>query len=69
MIQIHRLGHPDEPFYLNPDLIQTVESNPDTVITLTTQTRVVVSESADAVVDAIRDWRVEILTDALKRRR
>ena len=29
MIELHRLTHPDEPFYLNPDMIQTIEAKPD----------------------------------------
>ena len=45
MIQLHRLGAGPAPFTLNPDLIVTVEANPDTTIALTTGTRVVVSES------------------------
>ena len=34
MITLHRLGHASSTFQLNPDLIFTVEANPDTVITL-----------------------------------
>ena len=33
MITLHRLGHAAERFHLNPDLIVTIEANPDTVIT------------------------------------
>ncbi len=70
MIVLHRLGHDnDEPVHVNPDLIQTVEGNPDTVITLTTGVRMVVAETPDNVVDEIREWRVAILAEALKRRR
>ncbi len=69
MIVLHRLGHDDEPIHVNPDLIQLVESHPDTVLTLTTGTRLVVAEPPDTVVDAVREWRVAILTEALKRRR
>ena len=29
MIPLHRLTHPNDPLYLNPDLIQTVEAHPD----------------------------------------
>ena len=32
MITLHRLAHYDEPFQLNPDLIATVESVPDTIL-------------------------------------
>ena len=55
MIVLHRLGHDDEPFHLNPDLFQTIEETPDTVITLTTAQKIVVSESPDEVVARIRD--------------
>ena len=68
MITLHRLGHGEE-FRLNPDLILTVEAHPDTVITLTTGSRMVVAESADAVCDAVRDWRIAIASHALRNRR
>src|SRR6202012_1973438 len=41
MIRLRRLGGSEE-FDLNPDLILTVESTPDTVVTLTTGTKLVV---------------------------
>ena len=69
MISLHRLGHQAEEFHLNPDLIVTVEANPDTVITLTTGTKVVVSESPERVVQEIRSYRVDVLSGALNRRR
>jgi flagellar protein FlbD len=69
MITLHRLGHAAEPFHLNPDLIVTVEANPDTVVTLTTGTKIVVAESPDKVVEEIRAYRVEVLSGALSRRR
>ena len=69
MISLHRLGHQAEEFHLNPDLIVTVEANPDTVITLTTGTKVVVAESPDRVVAEIRAYRVDVLSGALNKRR
>ncbi len=69
MISLHRLGHQAEEFHLNPDLIVTVEANPDTVITLTTGTKIVVSEPPERVVDEIRAYRVGVLSGALSRRR
>ena len=51
MIALHRLGHRDEPFLLNPDLIATVEAHPDTVITLTTGTKLIVAEAPDEVAE------------------
>ena len=69
MITLHRIGHQAEKFHLNPDLIVTVEANPDTVVTLTTGTKIVVAEPPDRVVKEIRDYRVEVLSGALSRRR
>jgi flagellar protein FlbD len=66
MIRLHRLGGSEE-FDLNPDLVLTVESTPDTVVTLTTGTKLVVAESPDSVTAAVREWRVGILERALKR--
>ena len=68
MIELHRLGHP-EPFHLNPDLIVTVEAHPDTVISLATGVRVVVTESPDEVSGLVRDWRVSITNAAWRDRR
>ena len=69
MIELHKLGGQNGAFQLNPDLIQTIEATPDCVIALTTGTRVLVEESPEEVADAIRAYRVEILEDALRRRR
>jgi flagellar protein FlbD len=69
MITLHRLGHTDEPFQLNPDLIVTIESTPDTVVTLATTAKVVVAESPDEVAAAMRAWRVDVLSEAMRNRR
>lgn len=61
MIELHRLGHHAERFHLNPDLIVTVEANPDTVLTLTTGAKIVVCESPARVSDEIRAWRSGII--------
>ena len=68
MITLHRLGHKLERFHLNPDLIVTVEGHPDTVVTLTTGAKIVVAETPQRVCLAVRNYRVEILADAMKRR-
>lgn len=69
MIILHRLGHNAEQFHLNPDLIVTVEATPDTVVTLSTGAKIVVVESPVRVAEEVREWRTEILRDALGRRR
>jgi flagellar protein FlbD len=61
MITLHRMCHWDEPFQLNPDLIATVEACPDTVVKLTNGKRMLVEETPDQVVDAIREWRASVL--------
>ena len=66
MIELHRLGHDQGPFHLNPDLIVTVESNPDTTISLTTGT-VSSSSASTRSSAAIRDWRAGILAGAYSR--
>jgi flagellar protein FlbD len=68
MIMLHRLGHQAEPFYLTPDLIVTVEANPDTVITLTTGAKLVVVESPETIVRLVQGSRVGVLVDALDQR-
>ena len=66
MIRLHRLGPRREPIHLNPDLFLLVEANPDTVVTLTTGTKLLVSESPEQVADAVRAWRASVL-DAMTR--
>lgn len=65
MITLHRLGHKLELFRLNPDLIVTVEATPDTVITLATGAKIVVAETPERVAKAVREYRVDILAEAL----
>ena len=68
MIQLHKLGHAAEPFYLTPDLIVTVEANPDTVVTLTTGAKLIVVEKPETIVKLVRASRVGVLVDALDQR-
>jgi uncharacterized protein YlzI (FlbEa/FlbD family) len=65
VIRLHRLGHPDEDYHLNPDLILSVEATPDTVVTLTTHTKLIVTEPPAQVVAAVRAWRSSVLSAAL----
>lgn len=66
MIVLHKLSHEREAFHLNPDLILTVEPRPDTVISLTTHTKFVVSETPDEVAEAVRRYRVGVFAEALR---
>ncbi len=59
MIRLTRLNR--EPFYLNPDLIQEMETTPDTVLTLSSGTRIVVQELPERVIDEVIEYRRRIL--------
>lgn len=50
----------DTVFYVNPDLLETVEETPDTVVTLTTGRKFVVKESAEQIIDSIVAYRRRI---------
>ena len=67
MIRLHRLAHAEEHFLLNPDLILSIEATPDTVVTLTTHTKLIVSERPEEVVDLVREWRASVLEAGLPR--
>jgi flagellar protein FlbD len=64
MIRIHRLTQPGATLYLNPDHIQTVESTPDTVVTLIGGARLVVMESPQELAEEVRQWRASIAVAA-----
>jgi len=61
VIVVHRITQPDHELYVNPDLIQVIEANPDTVIVLANGTRFVVSETAAEVTALVREWRASIV--------
>ena len=65
MIRLHRLSARAEVFYLNPDLIVYIDSTPDTVLTLSTHQKVLISDTPETVVAAIQAWRASILTAGL----
>lgn len=59
MIKLHRIR--GEEFYLNADLIESVESTPDTVLTLFDGRKIVVHETAQDVAEIIALYRASIL--------
>ena len=61
MIKLTRLN--GDEFYLNNDLIESLEATPDTVISLTTNKKVVVREPVEEVVNLVKGFRREINTD------
>ena len=66
MIRLHKLARDPQEFHLNPDLILTIEAHPDTVVTLTTGSRLVVTETPEEVAAAVRQWRASVL-DSMSR--
>jgi flagellar protein FlbD len=65
MIELTRLGARREPLWLNPDLVVTIEAHPDTVVSLTSGSKVMVMEDVGEVVERIRAWRISIAEGAL----
>jgi flagellar protein FlbD len=55
MIRVTRLNH--APLVLNADLIEHMETTPDTVITLTTGQKIVVLETPGEVIDKVVEFR------------
>ena len=65
MIRLHHLSARADAFYLNPDLIVSIDMTPDTVVTLTNHQKVLVKDAAEDVVAAIHAWRASILAASL----
>lgn len=60
MITVTRLNH--SHIVLNSDLIEQIETTPDTVISLTTGQRIMVLESTEELVRKIIEFRRSILS-------
>jgi flagellar protein FlbD len=52
-------------FYINAELIQVVESTPDTVISLVNGVKVIVHEPANVVVDRVICYRQQVYSQKL----
>jgi flagellar protein FlbD len=63
MLLLTRLNN--HPVALNGDLIKSVESSPDTTITLVTGEKIVVLETLPRVLEIARAYRAHLLNDAL----
>jgi len=59
MIYVTRLNH--TPVVLNSDLIEQIETTPDTVISMTTGEKIMVLESTEEVIERVRHFRHSIL--------
>jgi len=49
-------------FVLNAELIETVESTPDTVVTLTTGKKYIVNEEIDEIVSKVIQYKKQIFS-------
>jgi flagellar protein FlbD len=58
MIKVKRLN--EKEFVVNSELILYIEETPDTVITLTTGQKIVVTESADEIIEMIVKYKGRI---------
>ncbi len=58
MIKLTRLNGKD--FVVNNDLMVFVEDTPDTVITLTSGQKVVVSETVDEVIEKVMKYKAKV---------
>ena len=58
MILLHRLD--GSQFHLNADLIEMIEANPDTVLTLTSSRKFVVREGPREIIEAVVAYRRRI---------
>jgi flagellar protein FlbD len=64
MIQLTRLNH--KPLIINSDLIQHIETTPDTVLFLTSGQTFMVRETAEEVVERTRQYRRALMEGTLK---
>ena len=60
MIYLTRLNH--TPVVLNAELIEHIETTPDTVISLTTGQKFMVLESTEEIIRRVMDFRRAIMT-------
>ena len=58
MIEITKLN--GTRILINPDLIEIIESTPDTVVSLTTGRKIIVKESRQEINNLVKSYRKEI---------
>lgn len=58
MVPVTRLN--GKELYINPDLIQTMEVTPNTVITFTNDEKIVVEESPQVIIDRIIEFQARV---------
>jgi flagellar protein FlbD len=64
VITVTRLNGPQ--FAVNPDLIQRIETTPDTILTLIDGSKYVIAESTDEVTDRIITYRATVVARTMQ---
>ena len=64
MLELTKLN--DIKFSVNPELIEIVETTPDTVITLTTGRKLIVKESRQDIKNLVLSYKRKIYSELLK---
>ncbi|MFH1282145.1 MAG: flagellar FlbD family protein [bacterium] len=59
MIKLHRLN--GQEVVINAELIEAVESTPDTLLSLTTGNKYLVKENAEYVIEEIKKYRHRVI--------
>lgn len=60
MILVHRLGQEEGLIAINADMIEFIESNPDTLLVLSNNKKIVVKETMTEVIELIREYKRSI---------
>ncbi len=63
MIVVTRLNGPR--FAVNPDLLQRIESTPDTILTLIDGTKYIVAESMEEVTELVVEYRARVVATTM----
>ncbi|WP_089759614.1 flagellar FlbD family protein [Halarsenatibacter silvermanii] len=58
MIRVTKMG--GEPIILNANLIENIRSTPDTVITLTTEKKIIVEEETGEIIERVIEYQRKI---------
>ena len=61
MIEVTKLN--GQKILINPDLMETVEETPDTVISFTTGKKIIVKESRQEVKNLVKSYRKDIFAN------
>jgi flagellar protein FlbD len=64
MITLHKLNGAE--FILNDNHIETIESTPDSVITLMNEKKYIVKEPAQEIISKIREYQILILSGSMR---